>query len=171
LFTPLRLLDSSVANMLQPDIAYHAARQERAAVWRQAGIWTLILGCGSLLYGSAISIVVPMYDMRVFEGTSIRLIGAFVWAIYAASELRVMPRIILEVVGQLRTIALISGVSAVTGMTIVAAILAVAAPQWSLLGALVSEVMALVGFWLALTVSLGIHSPKEPFGQRTWRAS
>jgi O-antigen/teichoic acid export membrane protein len=171
LFTPLRLVDTSVANMIQPDIAYHAARRERATVWRQAGIWTLILGCGSLLYGSAILIVVPMYDMRVFEGTSIRLIGAFVWAIYAASELRVMPRIILEVVGQLRTIALISGVSAVTGMTIVAAILAVAAPQWSLLGALVSEVMALVGFWLALTVSLGIHSPKGPFGQRTWRAS
>jgi O-antigen/teichoic acid export membrane protein len=171
MFTPLRLVDTAVANMMQPDLAYHAARQEHATVWRQAGVWTLILGCGSILYGTVMMLVLPQLNMRVFEGTSTRVMVSLVWAIYAAAELRVMPKIILEVVGSLRTIALISGVSAMVGMTIVAALLVVAAPEWSLVGAVVSEVMALLGFWFALSSRMSAHPWKGRVGQRKWKAS
>ena len=170
MFSPVRLVDGAVANMIQPDLAYHAARGEYDAVWRQAGICTLIMGCGSILYGTAVMVILPRYDLRVFEGTSMRVILSLVWALYAASELRVMPRIILEVAGSLRAIAIISGISAVVGMTIVAAVLAVAAPEWSLVGAVVSEVMALVGFCLTLTSSMGAHLWKGPIGRRKWLA-
>lgn len=171
LFTPLRLIDTAVANMMQPDLALHAARHEQAALWRQAGIWTFIMGCGSAVYGAAIMLLLTKYDMRVFDGTSIGLLGCFVWAIYAASELRVMPRIILEVTGYLRRVAMISGASAIVGMTTVAAILTVAAPVWSLIGAVVSEVMVLVGFWFALIISMDNSRWKGAAGPVKWKLS
>jgi hypothetical protein len=170
-FTPLRLVDTAVANMMQPDLAYHTARREKATVWRQAGIWTLILGCGSLVYGGTMMVLLPLLDLKVFEGTSMPVVVYFVWAIYTASELRVMPRIVLEIAGSMRTIAVISGVSAVVGMALVASILAVAAPEWSLLGALASEGLALLGFWLALTQCIDRPPWKQPEGARKWKAS
>jgi hypothetical protein len=164
-------VDTAVANMMQGDLAYHAGRRERRTVWRLARIWTLILGCGAILYGSAMMFMLPFFNMRVFEGTSISVIACLVWAIYAASELRVMPKIILEVFGSLRAIAVISAVSAVIGMTTVAAILAVAPPQWSLIGALASEILALLGFWSVLIYSMDTHPSKRQVGQERWKAS
>ncbi len=168
MFTPVRLVDAAAANMMQPDLAYHVARHEFGLVWRQAGICALIIGCGCLLYGSAVMLILPRYDLAVFNGSSTRVILLLVWALYAVAELRVMPKIILEIVGSLRAIAIISGISAGVGMVVVAGILRIATPEWSLLGAVVSESMALAGFCLALRSGIGGNHWKGSVGRSKW---
>jgi O-antigen/teichoic acid export membrane protein len=151
LFVPLRIVATALANMMQPELAFHTAQGEKETVWHQAQLWTLVMASGSILYGVAMLFVLPSLNIRVLQGTSIFVVDAFAWAICTTSTLYVMPRIILEVLGLLRAIALISAISAVVGMAMVVAILLVASPALSLAGSLVSEIMVLIGSWLVMT--------------------
>ena len=150
LFVPLRLLAFAVANALQPDLAAHLARGERPLLWQRAKIWTFAIGTGVLAYGGAVIVGLPWFHPAVLRGAPIHLICAVIWAITASFMLYLLPRLILEACGALRGIAIISTVSAVVGICTPAAILTIAAPVWSLLGALASEQIVLIGSWIYL---------------------
>jgi O-antigen/teichoic acid export membrane protein len=165
MFTPLRIIAAAIANMMQPDLSPHVARGERAVVWRQAVIWTLILACGSLIYGAAVLAGLPFLRAKAFAATSLPVLGALAWATATASMGYVMPRIVLEATGSLRGLALVTGISGVIGMMSVAAILTVAPSAWSLLGMLASEMCVLVGFWWLLARRFAIVPARFGGGQ------
>jgi len=150
LFVPMRLVATAVANTLQPELAADVAAHKYVKTWQHARDWTLLLGGGGLLYGAGIMFALPWLNSRVLDGAPIHVIGALAWAGYTASILYVMPRIILEAEGAMRILAIISAVAAVVCMASVAAIVSVTVPAWSLLGALASELIVLIGSWLAL---------------------
>jgi hypothetical protein len=78
------------------------------------------------------------------------VIAVLAWCISVSSLLYVMPRLILEALGDLRTITMISSLSAVLVIVSSAVIITVAAPAWSLLGGLGSELAVGLGLWVAL---------------------
>jgi hypothetical protein len=164
LFVPLRVVEAGLTNMLQPELAHYVARGEREAIWRQARIWTLFVGCGIVSYGIAMALALRFYHPPVFEGVTLRALGFFAWAIYGASILRLLPRLVLEVAGVLRAIAVICGIGAVASIVSVAMILTVATPQWSLAGALVSEVIVLFGFWSMVSRTVERPCPALSWG-------
>jgi len=154
LFVPLRLVGTSVVNLMQPMVAGELARGETATVWRQALIWTAVGAAGALLYGAAIMVALPLVHTRVFEGAPIFVIGGFAWAGSATVMTYIMPRIILEVVSAFREVTMIAAAAAATGMAVSAVILEIAAPAWSMLGSLISELIVLACCWLAVKRTL-----------------
>jgi hypothetical protein len=69
-----------------------------------------------------------------------------------------MPRITLEVISAFRAVAIITAAAAIVGMTMAAAILQVAAPAWSMLGAVASEAIVVVCCWTVMARLLD-HPP------------
>jgi O-antigen/teichoic acid export membrane protein len=162
LFVPLRLVATAVVNLKQPALASHLARGETGRVWRQALDWTAILGAGGLLYGAAAMVALPLLRAPSFEGDTLRIAGAFAWAILTTMMLYVMPRIILEAVGAFRTIAAITAGAGAVGMAMVACLLLVTSASWSLAGALASELIVLGACWAVLRRMVGTAVPARP---------
>ena len=150
LFVPLRIIATALVNLMQPVLAGHIARGETEKMWHQAKTWTLLMGAGSFAYGAGMMFVVPHLKMRVFEGAPLQMIAFCCWAIYSATMLYVMPRLIMEAAGAFRLIAIITAGSAAIGMVLVTLALMLAPPAWSLLGAFASEMLVLGACWISL---------------------
>ena len=147
LFVPLRVAATALANMVHPEMSALLARGETAKVWQMAKVWSALLGLVGLVYGAIIMLMLPLIPSQALKDTPIHLIGFFAWAIYTFTMLYVMPRIILEILAAFSTIALITTISAVVGMSLIVLILMVAQPAWSLFGGAVSELIVLIVSW------------------------
>jgi O-antigen/teichoic acid export membrane protein len=158
LFVPLRLIATAVVNLMQPILSRHLGRGETAQAAWQARIGTALLVGAALLYGAAMLAALPLIRTRVFDGTPMFVIGACALAMSAATMTYVMPRIILEIVSAFRAVTLITAAAAFVGMSMAAIILHVAAPAWSMLGAVASEAIVTLCCWSAMARVLN-HSP------------
>ncbi|WP_181171789.1 MULTISPECIES: hypothetical protein [unclassified Mesorhizobium] len=147
LFAPLRIISLALFNMTQPELAKLMRNNETSRVWAQAKIWSLVMGIGGLVYGCAILFVLPMIKSQALQDASVGFIGLFVIANFIPVMLYVMPRIILEILGDFRTVAFITTGGAIIGLTLIAILLAIAPPPWSLLGSAVSEIFVLAASW------------------------
>lgn len=147
LFAPLRIITLALFNMTQPELAKLMRNNETSHVWAQAKIWSLVMGLGGLVYGCAILFVLPMIKSQALQDASVGFIGLFVMANFIPVMLYVMPRIVLEILGDFRTVAFITMGGAVVGLALIAILLAIASPPWSLLGSAVSEIFVLAASW------------------------
>lgn len=147
LFAPLRISSLAFSNMLQPELAKLVRNKEFDRVWTQAKIWALVMGVGSLAYGCGVLFVLPMIKSQVLQHASVGLIGIFAIANFVPIMAYVMPRVVLEIVGDFRIVAFITLAGAVVGLATIGTLLAVAPPSWSLAGAAVSETFVLVASW------------------------
>ena len=153
LFVPLRIIAAALVTIIQPELPAALNSGDDAKIWHAALFWTLLIGSASLLYGASAMIALPLLSARALEdlgGAAMLTVATLSWAISLATMLYVMPRVILEAVGDLRTIAVISAVSAVVVLLSVSALLLVATPAWSILGGLASELVVLALSWVAL---------------------
>lgn len=166
LFVPIRLVGAALMNMMQPLLSAHLASGETRKVRAEALAWTAVAVGGGILYGAVLLTAMPLLRTQIFEATSIRLVGALAWAVYIASVAYAMPRIVLEAVGRFRSIAVISAAGSAVGVVITTALLMTVRPEFSLLGAVASELTVLVLSWIAMTRSLGA-APGSSMMQRT----
>lgn len=153
LFVPLRITAAGLVNIIQPDLAGALMRGDRARAWSAGLSWTGLLGGGGLVYGMIVMAALPFIPGRAIHGVSApttMVIAVLAWFISIASLLYVMPRLILEALGDLRTITMISSASAVLVIVSSAVIITIASPAWSLLGGLASELTVGLGLWIAL---------------------
>jgi O-antigen/teichoic acid export membrane protein len=147
LFAPLRIVSLAFMNMTQPELAKLMAKNEVARVWTQSKLWALVMGLGSLAYGCGILFILPMIRSQSLADASVTFIGLFAMANYVPIMLYIMPRVILEILGDFRMVAFITTAGAIVGLILIAILLAIASPPWSLAGAAVSEIVVLVASW------------------------
>ncbi|MFC3324493.1 lipopolysaccharide biosynthesis protein [Mesorhizobium cantuariense] len=147
LFAPLRIISLAFVNMIQPDLARLMRNNETGRVWAQAKIWALVMGLGGLAYGCAIMFVLPMIKSQALQDASVGFIGIFVIANFVPIMLYIMPRIVLEILGDFRIVAFTTLGGAVVGLVLIAILLAIASPPWALVGSAVSEIFVLAASW------------------------
>ncbi|MEO5760544.1 MAG: hypothetical protein ABIQ51_27230 [Mesorhizobium sp.] len=147
LFAPLRIVSIAFVNMTQPDLAKLMANNEVAKVWKQAKIWAVVMGFCSLVYGFGVLFILPMIRPQALQDASVTFIGLFAIANYVPVMLYIMPRVILEILGDFRIIAIITTAAAIVGLILIAILLGVASPPWSLAGAATSEMVVLFATW------------------------
>jgi O-antigen/teichoic acid export membrane protein len=147
LFAPLRIISLAFVNMTQPELAKLMSRNETRRVWAQAKMWSLVMGAGGLVYGCAILFLLPMIRSQALQDASVGFIGLFVIANFVPIMLYIMPRIVLEILGDFRIVAFITTGGAIVGLALIAILLAIASPPWALLGSAVSETFVLVLSW------------------------
>lgn len=161
-FAPLRLVSSALANMIQPELSALTARGEEKRAAALTRRWTVATGGIGVVYGLAVAVGMPMLATPIFDGQPRTLIAGLAWCISMAPLLYVMPKILLEVRHRFRTLAAISAVSAVLGMALVAALLMLTTPVYSLAGSLASEILVLVCCWVAVNRS---RAGRQPAGR------
>ncbi|TPI55803.1 hypothetical protein FJ417_23200 [Mesorhizobium sp. B3-1-7] len=147
LFAPLRISSLAFSNMTQPELAKLVRNKEFDRVWTQAKIWALVMGLGSLAYGCGILFILPMIKSQALQHASVGLIGLFAIANYVPIMAYVMPRVVLEILGDFRIVAFITMAGAIVGLATIGILLAIAPSTWSLAGAAVSETFVLVASW------------------------
>ncbi|TGQ64240.1 hypothetical protein EN829_020960 [Mesorhizobium sp. M00.F.Ca.ET.186.01.1.1] len=147
LFAPLRIISLAFVNMTQPELAKLMSKNETGRVWVQAKIWSVVMGLGGLAYGCAILFVLPMIKSQALQDASVWLIGLFAIANFVPIMLYIMPRIVLEIMGDFRIVAFTTMGGAVVGLALIAILLAIASPPWSLLGSAFSEIFVLAASW------------------------
>ncbi|MGT2468526.1 hypothetical protein ACVOMV_32795 [Mesorhizobium atlanticum] len=121
LFAPLRISSLAFSNMLQPELAKLVRNKEFDRVWAQAKIWALVMGCGSLAYGCGVLFVLPMIKSQALQHASVGLIGIFAIANFVPIMAYVMPRVVLETLGDFRTVAFITMAGAIIGLATIGA--------------------------------------------------
>ena len=149
LFAPLRILSAALANMVQPEISMLAGK-DTPAIWAQMKTWTILLAVGGAVYGGVVLAALPYLRFATLEGVDRQLIGLSAWAIFFMAMLYVMPRITLEVFDAFKTVAVITSIAAIFSLLVILLILAVAPPEWALLGAAASEALVVVASWIAI---------------------
>ncbi|MCA0034403.1 hypothetical protein [Mesorhizobium sp. B263B2A] len=172
LFAPLRIISLAFVNMTQPELAKLMRNNETARVWAQAKIWSLVMGLGGLIYGCAIMAVLPMIKSQALQDASVGFIGVFVIANFVPIMLYIMPRIVLEILGDFRIVAFITTGGAIVGLALIAILLAIASPPWSLAGSAISETFVLVASWYFVRHRMwNIEHPDQQRNSRpgTWR--
>ncbi|MER8752992.1 hypothetical protein NKH57_27750 [Mesorhizobium sp. M1050] len=147
LFAPLRIISLAFVNMTQPELARLMRNHETGRVWAQAKIWAIVMGLGGLVYGCAILFVLPTIKSQALQDASVGFIGFFVIANFVPIMLYIMPRIVLEILGDFRIVAFTTMGGAVVGLVLIAILLAVASPPWALVGSAVSETFVLAASW------------------------
>lgn len=147
LFAPLRIISLAFVNMTQPELAKLMSRNETRRVWAQAKMWSLFMGFGGLAYGCAILFVLPMIKSQALQDASVGTIGLFAIVNFVPIMLYIMPRIVLEILGDFRIVAFITMGGAIVGLALIAILLAIAPPPWALLGSAVSETFVLALSW------------------------
>ncbi|WP_245445725.1 hypothetical protein [Mesorhizobium kowhaii] len=147
LFAPLRIVSLAFVNMLQPELAKLMASNEVRRVWMHAKLWSLVMGLGSLVYGAGIMFVLPTIRSQTLADASVSFIGLLAVANFIPIMLYIMPRIVLEILGEFRVVAFITTAGAVVGLVLIAILLAIASPPWSLAGAAASETVVLAASW------------------------
>ena len=150
MFVPLRIIATAFANMLHPEMTALVSRGEVQKVWRLMRTWPIPLGIFGLLYGAAIMIALPFIQPDTLENAQFYKLSLLAWSIYTLPMLYVMPRIWLEIALDFRTIAILSGVAAAVGLTLVLGILLTSPPSWALFGSAVSELIVLAGTWFVV---------------------
>jgi O-antigen/teichoic acid export membrane protein len=156
MFVPLRIISTAFANMLHPEMSASLSRGEVQKVWRLMRTWPIPLGLFGLLYGGAIMVALPLIQPETLSDAQFYRISLLAWTIYTLPMLYVMPRIWLEIMLDFRTIAILSGVAAGVGLTLVLGILLTGAPSWSLFGSAVSELIVLAGTWVVVWHRQGV---------------
>lgn len=147
LFAPLRITSLAFVNMTQPEFAKLMANNQVGRVWMQAKLWALVMGLGALVYGCAIQFILPLIKSQALADASVGFIGLFVIANFVPIMLYIMPRVVLEILGDFRIVAFITTTGAIVGLALIAVLLEIASPPWSLAGAAVSEIVVLVASW------------------------
>jgi O-antigen/teichoic acid export membrane protein len=147
LFAPLRIISLAFVNMTQPELAKLMRQNETRRVWAQAKIWALVMGLGGLAYGCAILFILPMIKSQALQGASVEFIGLLAIVNFVPVMLYVMPRIVLEIMGDFRIVAFITMGGAIVGLALIAILLSIASPPWALLGSAVSEIFVLAASW------------------------
>jgi len=160
MFVPLRIISTAFANMLHPEMSISLARGEIQKVWRLMRTWPIPLGLFGLLYGVVIMVALPFIQPDTLENTQFYKIAALAWAIYTVPMLYVMPRIWLEIMLDFRTIAILSGLAAAVGLSLVLGILLTGSPSWSLFGSAVSELIVLAGSWTVVWRRQGVAAKR-----------
>ena len=146
-FAPLRIISLAFVNMTQPELAKLMRQNETRRVWTQAKIWALVMGLGGLAYGCAILFVLPMIKSQALQDASVEFIGLLAIVNFVPVMLYVMPRIVLEIMGDFRIVAFITMGGAIVGLALIAIVLSIASPPWALVGSAVSEIFVLVASW------------------------
>ncbi|KAB1072575.1 hypothetical protein [Methylobacterium planeticum] len=166
-FVPLRIIATAVANMMQPDLSAKLGRSEIRIVRRSVLVWMGAMAFGGLAYGAAIALVLPVVSPG-FTATTSPLLLALAWVFYTFTLVSVMPRIMLEILGEFRSITMITVGSAALGMGLALALLLAGRPSLALVGGVVSEfaVLAASGFvvWLRMRRFSEARPQASPFG-------
>ena len=169
-FAPLRLATSAVMNMMLPDLAANAARPGSRGVVDLIVVpmILILLVCG--LYGAVMVLGFPGLARHAFtgrfEGAPLDLIAIINWCIAATAVLYAVPKLQLETARQFRLTTLLAAAAALVGVPMMAVLLKVSTPAWSLCGLLASELVILIGctvFALRLTRQQGAGRRTQPY--------
>lgn len=167
LFAPLRIVATAFVNMMQPELSALLAKKEPLKVWAQAKVWSLAMSAGSLIYAVGMYALLPFIESDILKNASIETLWIFAWATYAFTILYAMPRIILEILGDFRIVALVIGIGAVVGLALIAVILTIAPAPWALVGAAASEATVCVASWICARnriLALANLRPRQAMG-------
>ena len=160
-FSPLRLAASALANMNQPDLA--AAITRSGDVRRLMAIQTGIIAAICLAYGAAMVVAFPLLTHRLLDGrfgaAPLNGIAFGIWTIASVSVLYSVPKTLLETTQNFRQISRVSTLGASIGIPLVACIVWIATPAWSLVGTTASELVVFLGCWVFALRALRVLVP------------
>ena len=154
LFAPLRLLGTVVVNLIQPEMARLIAAEEPRRLRLVLAGGTALLTAACLAYGAGLFLLFDAVEHHLFADrfadAPLGLIAALVWATVTLTMLYAAPKTLVETRRAFPELAAMALASAALGMAAVAAIVAFAAPAWSMAGVAASEVVVLAWSWWAL---------------------
>ncbi|MGF9567081.1 hypothetical protein [Neorhizobium sp. JUb45] len=156
LFAPLRIIATAFDNMMQPELSALVAQREIGRVWGQARFWSLVMGAGAIVYGVAVFALAPHLKAQSLAGLEIGSTGVPALIIFAMIMVYSIPRLVLEVLNDFWTLAMINFSAALVGLAAILAILVVASPSIALAGAAVSESIVCLACWLAMKRKLDL---------------
>ena len=146
-FAPLRIFSMSLANMLQPEISRLAAAGDEQGWRRVRATWTRRAVMLALVYGNICIAALPHLHLRSLEHQPVMFVAALAWPLYATVLAYLAPRILLETRMRFREIAAITTICAIISLAVTALLLHVAAPAYSLIGAVLGEGVAAALTW------------------------
>ena len=151
LFSPLRLLGTVVVNLTQPEMARLIAAGEARRLRLVAAAGSAVLTAACLAYGAALLLLAGPIEAHLFAGHFARepfaLIVALVFATVTLTMLYAGPKTLLETRRGFRSLAAMALASAGLGMSLVAALVVLVAPAWSMAGVAASEIVVLIWCW------------------------
>lgn len=151
LFSPLRLLGTVVVNLTQPEMARLIAAGEARRLRLVAAAGSAVLTAACLAYGAALLLLAGPIEAHLFAGHFARepfaLIVALVFATVTLTMLYAGPKTLLETRRGFRSLAAMALASAGLGMALVAALVVLVAPAWSMAGVAASEIVVLIWCW------------------------
>ena len=150
-FVPLRLAGVTLVNMMQPVLSLELSRHLNERIWRQSLAWSAIVCCAGVFYAATILATIPFLELKVFEGTSVYVVLLLAGAIHIVCLLYAMSRTFLEVAHAFKQLALIHIISGTGGLIVVAGLLLVMAPAWSLAGLCFSELLIFLLSWMVMS--------------------
>jgi O-antigen/teichoic acid export membrane protein len=162
IFAPLRIAATAWANSIQPHMSKLVAKFEVEEIRGLCRNWTLVLGIAGLVYGVGAMALLPLVKSPSLEGAPIYFIGILAWLVYELGLLYVAPRIVLEVLMNFRSVAVITTAAAVVGMGLISLLLAFAAPTWALAGAASGEAIVVVAAWAVAMRRLSALATRKP---------
>jgi O-antigen/teichoic acid export membrane protein len=148
MFVPLRIVGTAFANMMHPEFTALVARGDAARLRRLMLGWLVPLGGVAVLYLMAMLLALPLIQPDSLEHGHFYLMAIIAWLMSGMPLFYVSPRIFLESSEDFRSIAQLSGLAAVLGLSLVLVIVLSGAPSWALLGGALSEVVVLAGSWV-----------------------
>jgi O-antigen/teichoic acid export membrane protein len=158
LFAPLRLAAGAFDNVARPNFAAALAvqRYQFVTIALFSSLALLLVGC--LTYGALILFAWPLLMTHIygekFAQAALPLIVtlAFINAVTFVSYNP--PLALLQALGRFKAVAVATAVGGIVGISLVALLLEVSSPAWSLAGAATGEAAALMLLWPAALSSL-----------------
>jgi len=167
LIAPLRLAVTALISLVRPEFVAALGRDDLTRARRlllAAGV-CVILAC--LLYGGALWVGWDLIRRALFDQSfADQPMGLITWLAWVTALIYLsyfLPEALLEAAGRFRAVATATLASAAVSVVASGLLLLVAAPVWSMLGVIASEILTLWLFWrgaLRIT-SLGPTSRRD----------
>jgi O-antigen/teichoic acid export membrane protein len=153
ILSPLRLAAIALANMTQPELARILGAPEPRRMLDLLMTTSLFILGACLVYAAILATAFPILRDHLFAGrfvgASLGLITFELSCIATAAMLSAPPKILLEATRDFKQTAIASIVGAMVGIPLVVVLVLTESVAISMLGLLASELVVLVGCWLA----------------------
>jgi O-antigen/teichoic acid export membrane protein len=158
ILSPLRLAAIALANMTQPEIARTLSGRDSRKMLPLLITISLIILVTCVAYAVALAVAFPFLRDHLFAGrfagASLYLITLELSCIATTAMLAAPAKILLEATRDFKQTAIASIIGAAVGLPLVAFLLVTRSVALSMLGLLASELVVLIGCWIAAVVAL-----------------
>lgn len=166
LVAPLRLGTSALIWMVQPEFASALAGRDLGRVRHLLAASAALVLLVCLTYGAALWAAFGLIDAQLFGASfsdePMRVITALAWGTSLVFLSYSLPKALMEAAGEFKAVAGATLVSVLVGIVVVAVLLVLVGPAWSLAGVIAAEVVTLAHFWRHALGIVGVFRVAAP---------